>query len=103
MDETPQPATVPAPAPEPQPEHQTMVLTDPPPEKHHTLLYALCVVAVALVTGGIVYAYWQFTPTAETPADISQEEFATTTSQTRKPVLDQQGNPNGWYSTDGQN
>ena len=60
----PVPAPAPVPTPPPQPEHQTLVLTDPPPEKHHTLLYALCVVAVALVTGGLV-AYWGVVPQPE--------------------------------------
>src|SRR3990167_5788225 len=76
MDETPQPAPAPAPSPAPQPEHQTLVLTDPPPEKHHTLLWSLCVMAVALTTGGIVYAYWQFaTPIGETPVVVTQQEI----------------------------
>lgn len=81
-----EPAPPPPPVPQ-NPEHQTLVLTDPPEEKHHTLLYALCVAAVALVTGGIIVAYWQFgglttevvseeNTIANTPTDFTDEERA---------------------------
>lgn len=70
----------PSPASAPESEHQTLVLSDPPPEKHHALLYALCVLAVTLVTGGLVYGYWQFSsPVAEISEDAGLE-VATTTS-----------------------
>ena len=73
----------PVPPPVPEPEHQTLVLTDPPPEKHHALLWSLCVLAVALMTGGIVYAYWQVNAhSTETPAVFAEKEKSvTTTSQ----------------------